>query len=84
VSRVVKKVVAKDEPPKPLVKVEAPRRVFRVFECVVHLEQAAEHLSKVGIFPAAKADELKLQVNRLELEAKALAKTYRELWGAME
>ena len=61
--------------------------MFRVFECVVHLEEALAQLKKVGIFPGGIAgrpqrleDSLVTVINLTD----SLYKEYLAIWGMMQ
>lgn len=69
----------------PLTK-EKPRVVFRLFECLVHLEQAREHLLKVGIFAEG---EKEIESTRQELQLvtsdiSVLRDKYQKQWSEMQ
>src|SRR3990172_716859 len=57
--------------------------VYRVFECVVHLEVALAQLKAVGIFPgpADRAESLRKQVLGLQVNTEMILKQYLEIWG---
>lgn len=60
--------------------------VYRVFECVVHLEVALAQLKAVGIFPGP---ELKAQVTKANLSdvvqrVENLYKDYLTTWGEIQ
>lgn len=59
--------------------------VFRLFECVVHLEIALAELKKVGIFPGPEASsvEFKASTDQLILQTQSLYNQYLIIWGAM-
>ena len=67
-------------PQKITVKVSVPRPIFRVFECLVHLEQAKFHLNQVGI-SIGEDPEVTFRIKEaLEIDLVRLVKIYRTYW----
>lgn len=82
----VKKVQPKQEELKPAeIKAESKVVVFRLFECVVHLEIALKHLNQVGIFPGPENEalELKRLMSHAISNTNQLCNKYKAVWGAM-
>lgn len=60
--------------------------VFRVFECVMYLEDASRRLNQVGIFPGPESQAEKLQA-KLKVAKQAvddILKDYKNLWMEMQ
>ncbi len=66
----------------PLIK-EKPRIVFRLFECLTHLEIATLEVSKVGIF-LGDENGIRGRLAAVNQELKSLTETYRKLWAEMQ
>lgn len=82
-----KKLIKKVQPKEAGIQkpVEPKVTVYRVFECVIHLEEALAQLKRVGIFPGVGADPATLKAKQATLVAgtESLLKEYQALWGAM-
>lgn len=57
--------------------------VFRLFECVVHLEIALAELKKVGMFLGDNSETLIRQHNSATVSVESLYKEYLKQWGEM-
>lgn len=82
----VKKVQLKQEIQKPVeVKPEPKVVVFRLFECLVHLEVALVQVKQVGIFPGPEkdAEDLKTRHTLLVGKLESLYHDYKVIWGAL-
>ena len=65
----------------PKSKPEPKRIIFRLYECVIHLEQAEKHLNGVGIFPTnIDATEL----NDAKEIIDGLRRQYVAAWNEMQ
>lgn len=77
--------IAPTPAPKPVVTTppardDEPRYIPRVFESIVHLEQAIDHLKKVGITPkelVPTADVRRKMISDLEGQLKS----YKDYWN---
>lgn len=81
-----KKVVEPKNSVKDLKPIEAKSPpVFRLFECVVHLEIALAELKKVGIFPGNSEVSERMMRGHTELVARLddMYKDYLRFWGEM-
>lgn len=80
------KETKKLEHTKPVLKEDPKVIIFRLFECVVHLEESLTQLKKVGIFPGPQeqADELKRKMSHALTNTESLYKDYLALWGGMQ
>lgn len=78
------KETKKPEPTKPVLKEDPKVIIFRLFECVVHLEEALAQLKKVGIFPGEQVDDLKRKMSHALTNTESLYKDYLALWGGMQ
>ena len=75
----VKPVASPEKRPEP--KAEPKRIIFRLYECVIHLEQAEKHLNGVGIFPTnIDATEL----NDAKEIIDGLRRQYVAAWNEMQ
>lgn len=77
----------------PVASAEPKRVVFRLFECVLRLEIAAEQIGGVGILPAILGDnststadvsKLNRELGDLQNAIKSLGKRYRDAWAEMQ
>lgn len=77
------KPVKKSEPVEKPKEVEKSRIVFRLFECLVHLENAGLEVSKVGIF-LGDENGMRGRLAAVKQELASLTETYKKLWAEMQ
>ena len=58
-----------------------PRPIPRLFENLIHIEQALDHLNKVGIFFAPNAAALKEHRNKIISDLQSLCLKYQTEWN---
>lgn len=83
----VKKSVTKPQPVAAPAKKEEPRVVvYRLFECLMRLEEASNQISRVGIFPGPedKANVFQYKLKTAKAAVDDILKEYQTAWGAMQ
>jgi hypothetical protein len=63
---------------------EEPRRIFRLFECLMHVEIAQASINRVGVIPAERQQEIKDLLLVCKSDIAKLQKIYHDLWASMK
>lgn len=71
-------------PQRAVLKTGIPRPTLRVFECLVHLEQAKEHLDKVGISVGEDPEETRNIRDALKEDLNRLLRIYQTYWKQID
>lgn len=65
-------------------KVEMERPVLRMFECLVHAEQAKAHLDQIGVYSGPDSEEMGNLARELRAKVEELRVLYRAYWKQVQ